>query len=125
MKETLELGTTSPLDAPCVQVCQDRDYMSMMRREGRVFKSMLERLAEAGTFGEQGNAYFRIASNPHDFGSYLDVEIVWSDTDEVGEAFAYAVESGIPEDWDDAARAELGIEYFEYLDKEYGFDESN
>lgn len=125
MKETLELGTTSPHDVPCVQVCHDRDYIPMMRREAKVFKSMLERMAEAGAFGEQGNAWFRTATNHHEFGMYLDLEVAWRDTDQVGEAFAYAVESGIPEDWDDVARAELGIEYFEYLDEEYSLDKSN
>jgi hypothetical protein len=49
-----------------------------------------------------------IRSNPHDFGSYLSVDAVFSD--EAGAAYALKCENDQPELWDADARAELGLE---------------
>ena len=115
MRDSMSISGV-PLDEPCTQV-GPTDYMPMMRKEVTAFKNQLERLAEAGKFGPRGRAYFKVTSNPHDFGTYLDIDVVYDDTDEEGEAFALEVESNIPFNWDDEAKKELGDEYFESLKK--------
>lgn len=117
MRDTLSIACT-PLDEPCVQVSQTVDYSQMMSREVRAFKNMLERMAEAGTFGKQGRSYFKVESNPHEFGTYKEVAVAFSDDDADGEAFAYSVEGNIPLLWDDEARKELGDDYFEFVSKQ-------
>ena len=117
MRDTLSISCT-PLDEDCTQVSGTENYMPMMNREVTAFRNQLERMAAAGRFGERGRAYFKVESNPHEFGTYKEVAVSYDDSDETGEAFAFEVEGNIPEEWDDEARRELGAEYFEFVKRQ-------
>jgi hypothetical protein len=108
MRDFLDLAPV-PIDEPCAQVGPG-DYMPRMRSECKAFVSQLERaFPEAVAAG----VYFRIRSNPHDFGSYLEVQAVFDDEDEAQTEWAYTIENEIPEAWDDEARAELAAQGYE------------
>jgi hypothetical protein len=117
MKESFELATCCPLDEKGTQVSQTRDYLPWMRKEAAAFKNQLERLAAAGTFGEQGGAYFRTRNCPHDFGTYIDIEVRYDEDSETETNFMLAVESNIPLTWDDEAKKELGPDYFKFIEE--------
>ena len=77
----------------------------MARKEGKAYINQLKR-----QFGEPpSSAVFRLKAFPHDFGSYYEVCVVFSDTDEEAVDFAYKVEAECPELWDEEAKAELGL----------------
>jgi len=104
MRDSLNLSPT-PIGEDCAQL-GDVDYSSRARRECRAFIQQLIR-----EFGEPpAGASLQISHNPHDFGTYLEVEVQFSDTDEEASEFAYRVEGRLPEFWDEEARKELGIE---------------
>lgn len=80
------------------------DYHERTRKEAAVFTRQLVR-----QFGEPPpGCRFKLRANPHDFGTYHDLEIVFDDADEVAVDYAFKVEGGTPEYWDEIARSELG-----------------
>jgi hypothetical protein len=83
------------------------DYMTRARAECRAFIGQLER---AFPLAVDAGLYFRIKSNAHDFGSYLEVQACFDDEDEAQTEWAYLIESDLPEAWDDEARAQLAAE---------------
>lgn len=89
MKDSISIGCT-PSAEDCVQVSRDGDYMPAMRAECRRFRDLLTRAYPA--------CRFVIRSNPHDFGSYLEVEAVYDDQDESAMNAAFEAES-CPETW--------------------------
>ena len=104
MRDSLNLAPV-PLGEECAQLGA-ADYSSRSRKECMAFINQLVRV-----FGEPpSGANFKITSNPHDFGTYRDVDIVFNDEDEVASEYAYQVEANLPEYWDDAAKAELKAE---------------
>ncbi len=108
MKDYLDLSPT-PVDEPCAQVGSD-DYSKRARLECRAFIGQLER---AFPDAIAAGLYFRIKSNPHDFGSYYEVQAVFDDEDESQTEWAYTIEGELPQAWDNDARNELaavGIE---------------
>ena len=93
-----------PLDENCAQVGDD-NYEKQSRKESRAFVNQLLRV-----FGEPPmGAYIVPKSFPHDFGSYVEVCVVYDTENEVAEDFAFSVENAIPSEWDNEARKELGI----------------
>lgn len=68
------LGTAPP-EEDSVQVRRGHDYMPAMRTQAKRFMAALEKrwpdLPE--------DCRFKIVSNPHDFGSYLEVVIAYPD----------------------------------------------
>ena len=103
MKDSLNLSPV-PLNEKCAQLCS-AEYSSQSRKECNAFIGQLTRV-----FGEPPRgAYFKITSNPHDFGTYRDVDIVFDDENDAASEYAYQVEANIPEFWDEEAKAELGI----------------
>lgn len=103
MRDYLSIGPT-PSGEECAQVGSD-NYTERARKECKAFKEQLIR-----TFGEPPfGAGFRIKSNPHDFGSYLDVEVYYEEEIEEAIAYAFNVENEVPEFWDDEAKKSLGI----------------
>lgn len=103
MRDYLSLGPT-PSGEDCAQVGSD-NYTARARRECKVFKEQLIR-----TFGEPPfGTGFRIKSNPHDFGSYLDVEVYYEDESDEATEYALDVESGLPCYWDEESKKSLGI----------------
>lgn len=85
----LALGPV-PTSEPCVQV-SSADYLPAMREECRRYKAMLEQRFPNRT----PDCRFRITSNPHDFGTYLEVEVIGPE-----EAVEF-IDANLPETWDD------------------------
>ena len=108
MRDYLELCSV-PINEPCAGVGSD-DYERRARLECRAFKHQLER-----TFPDAIDAgvYFRTKSNPHDFGTYYEVQVVYDDEDESQTEWAFVIEGTIPEQWDNDARAELAAHGYE------------
>jgi hypothetical protein len=113
MREKYELCTTVPHNEQCAQVGSE-NYMEFSRMEAEALKSQLIRLHGEPPFGTR----LRTISCPHDFGSYLDVAIEYNEDDEEAVDWMLAVESGVPDTWDDQAKKELReqgytLEFFE------------
>jgi hypothetical protein len=107
MRESLELGPT-PCDEACVQVGTD-DYFAKARPECRRYIDLLTK-----KFGKPpGEAYFYVKSNPHDFGSYLEVAIKFNINSREEMAFAYHVENNLPAKWSDDAEVPMTIATFD------------
>ena len=102
MKETLEL-TCTPTGEECENLGPNYNPQKA-RAECRAFKNQLERESPP-----PGEAYLKIKSNPHDFGSYLEVAAVFNPENEQEADWAYGLESELPEFWDEIARQELGL----------------
>lgn len=106
--ETLTIGC-SPVDEPCAQVGQE-NYSRQARIECRAPINQLER-----TFpytGPDGTAWLFIKSNPHDFGTYYEVEVKFDPECEEACDWAYLLEASLPERWDSEALAELAANGF-------------
>lgn len=95
----IEIGG-SPSGEDCVQVSRHSDYLPAMRAECKRFKEMLEKRFPVPSSLE-GKVWFSIKSNPHDFGSYLEVVVKYDMEDEQASEFALFVESNTPETWSD------------------------
>jgi hypothetical protein len=103
MRETLEIGST-PCDEDCAQVGAD-GYSVRARAECNAFREQLRRM-----FGpEPDGASLCIKSNPHDFGSYLEVAVKFDCDNEAACEYAYKCEGEGPSHWDAEARAALGL----------------
>jgi hypothetical protein len=103
MRDWLSIGATPPSE-DCAQVGSD-GYMERARHECRAYIDLLRR-----SLGEEPDgAVLRIRSDQHDFGTYLTVVCYFEDGNEAAIDYALRCESKGPEEWDDAARKELGI----------------
>ena len=103
MRDYLDLSPT-PVNEPCAMVEPTGDYMPRMRAECRAFVHQLERAFPQAI---EAGCSFRVKSNPHDFGQYLEVQVRFDDEDEHQTHWAFMIENDLPESWDDQARAEL------------------
>lgn len=101
MRDYLSIGPT-PTGEDCAQVGSE-NYLERARRECKVFIAQLKRVFGEPPFG----AHLSITSNPHDFGSYLDVAVVYHDDVEEAVKYAFKVEAETPEYWDEEAKKEL------------------
>jgi hypothetical protein len=73
------------------------------RVECRIFMRQLAR-----QFGDPPPvAGFAITHNPHDFGTYLEVEVRFDTNDRAAVEYAFQVEDESPAEWDDQARLEI------------------
>jgi hypothetical protein len=100
--ENLSLSTTSPVSESCLQLGSG-SYHEFINLETSAFINQLRR-----AFGQEPpGCQFKVTKNPHDFGTYSDVEIVFDEDDEDASDYAYDVESELPEYWDDEAKEEL------------------
>ena len=103
-RDWIEIGST-PSDEDCVQVSREGDYLPAMRRECRAFAHQLLRqfapIPEGADIG--------IKSNPHDFGTYLEVVAYFDDSYPESVEWAFGIEANTPAEWDNEARQELGI----------------
>lgn len=94
MRDFIEIGP-SPCDEEAADIRQD-DFAAANREECRRF---IEAIREhCGP--EVGTAELRIKSFAHDFGTYREVVCCFDDSDELGAAYAYHVESDSPTKWD-------------------------
>jgi hypothetical protein len=99
----LTIGS-SPAEENCAQVGAD-NYGELSRKECNAFVKQLERQFGQPPFG----ARFAVKSFPHDFGSYKEVCVIYNDDIEEAVEFAFKVENESPAQWDDEAKAELGL----------------
>ena len=97
----INIGPT-PYEEACAQVGQE-DYYSRARKECAAYCRQLRRL-----YPEPAGGYFAVKSFGHDFGSYYEVIARYDDTDREAVEWALTAECGAA-NWDDDARAELGI----------------
>ena len=101
MKDSLNLSPT-PIGEDCAQLGAP-DYYSVAKKEIIVFISQLIR-----EHGEPPRgARYRITNNPHDFGTYYDLNIEFDDENDEASEYAYKVEGDLPEYWDEIAIKEL------------------
>jgi hypothetical protein len=99
MRDTIDFDTV-PLNEECTPAGRNPEQE---RREARALIGQLRRV-----FGEEPEgARLRIASNPHDFASYLSVQCRFDDECEEATEYAYRIEEQFPLNWDSEARAEL------------------
>ena len=103
MRDYLDLAPT-PIDEPCAMVEPTGDYLPRMRAECKAFAHQLERAFPQAL---EAGCSFRIKSNAHEFGQYLEVQVCFNDNNEHQTHWAFMIENDLPETWDDQARAEL------------------
>jgi hypothetical protein len=92
MRDYVSLGTT-PVD----EYCCDLHDITGSRAECRRFIAQLR-----NQFGnEPEGAELKIKSNPHDFGTYLDVVCYYEEENEEDELYAFNLEENLPEKWEE------------------------
>ena len=96
MRDYMELGS-APCNEDCVSVTRDGDYLPAMRQECLRFIDLIRK--KLGP--EPEGARLTVQSNPHDFGTYLEVVCYYDDQDEEARRYAYRCESDAPKTWDD------------------------
>jgi hypothetical protein len=102
-RDSIGIGPT-PSEETCEQLGPNYNSSKALK-ECRVFVEQLRRV-----FGpEPVGARLTIKSSPHDFGTYLEVECMYDDTNEEAMAYAFRCEANTPELWDAEARAALGL----------------
>lgn len=98
----LDLGS-APSEEPCAQLGVDENYPLRAKRECRALIGQLQRLCGPPPPG----ACFRIAVNPHDFGTYYSVVIDFDPADTAALGYAYRCDEASPREWDAEARREI------------------
>ena len=101
MTDWLDIGS-SPPGKSCAQV-GTADYYPRARRECRAYIVQLRRVLGSEPMGAQ----LIVKSHPHDFGTYLAVACTFDPENQPAVEYAYRCESQGPEEWDEAAKAEL------------------
>ena len=110
MYDYVYLGS-SPCDVDCAQVGSP-NYSERERKEIRAYIGQLKRtLATLGHAEDTWPDSFALVrkSESHDFGSYAEVCAKFRDDDEAACNLAYLLEGKCPAEWDDVAKAELGL----------------
>jgi hypothetical protein len=102
MKEQFELATTVPHNEPCVQLGQE-EYLKWSRLEANTLRDQIYRQLGAPPAGTG----IKIIQCPHDFGTYLDLAVVYSPDNEESEEWMLKVESELPEEWDEESKRVL------------------
>ena len=102
IRDYIEVGAT-PCDEDCEQLGPGYDP-AKARAECKAFIGQIRR--ELGL--EPDGARLTVRSNPHDFGTYIEVACVFDDENEAASDYAFKCESTSP-NWDETARRELGL----------------
>jgi hypothetical protein len=101
MFETLNIGCT-PYAEECEALGPNYNA-AKARRKCFIFRDQLIR-----QFGHPPtNARLLVVSNPHDFGTYLEVSVKFDVDDDEAVNYAYKLESETPEHWDEEAKKEI------------------
>lgn len=95
MTEWVPIDTT-PFEEDCVNVDPNTEYLPAMREEARKYVKMLN-----GRFINFNKTKFKINSNRHDFGTYLDISICFIEEDEESIKQAQFIEGNLPARWTD------------------------
>lgn len=99
--DSIDLGS-APWNEECASV-GDEDYSARAHRECWALIGQLKR-----SCGDPPAAVrFRIASNPHDFGTYCSVVVEYDGNDAEAAAYAQRSDEERPDFWDMQARADL------------------
>jgi len=115
MLETFELAITVPHEEECAQLGSEM-YQTRARQEVQAFTRQLLRIHGSPPEG----ARFKIIRCPHDFGTYLDLALVYDEDNEEHVEWMLKIESGIPDKWDQAAITELQeVGYFANQDSSH------
>ena len=94
--------TSTPHEEPCAQLGR-AGYEARARLECRALIGQLRR-----ELGEPPDgSYFRLAGNPHDFGTYYTVRYHYDPADAAHRAYMHRLDDGLPARWDGPARDEL------------------
>ena len=101
----LDLGSV-PWSEECIQVGQP-DYTEQVKIETTAYIDQLGRM-----FKLPDGARFMVKANPHDFGTYHEVNIEYPSQWELGDLDIrlekmFDIESALPSDWDDEAKKYL------------------
>lgn len=99
MRIKLSLGLT-PHEEDCVQVRSGANYLPAMRKEAQRYRDGILKFFAPAVAAAPG-IEFRIASHGHDFGTYLEVEVILDDADPVETSVAYHIEDHSPGTWDE------------------------
>lgn len=104
----LTIGS-SPWGEDCAQTAHE-GYAARAQLECRAFVAQLERFyATAKGKPIPEGLRLKVTENPHDFGIYFEVAAVADENDsEAIEAAEFLADHG-PEEWDEQARAYLGL----------------
>jgi hypothetical protein len=86
----------NPCEEPCVNLGTENYYPRARDECARYIELVRKKLGE-----EPPGAYLKVKSNPHDFGSYLSVVVVFDDDDEEARHYAFRCESEAPRTWQD------------------------
>jgi hypothetical protein len=102
--DSISIGST-PCDEDCAQLGSE-NYTERARKECAAFIHQIRRVMGEEPVG----ARLRIKGNPHDFGTYYDVECVYEMDDEAAQEYALKCEgSSELTRWDETALTELGL----------------
>lgn len=93
---------TSPSNEQCVQVGDD-NYRQLAILEANI---LIDQLCRTFPKAVELGLKFKTVWNPHDFGSYLTVNIVYR-TDREDHDFVYEIERNFPENWDEISISRL------------------
>lgn len=96
MRNYLEFGTT-PTHEPCAQVGSG-NYTEKAIIE---YKALLGQIKRQYAIIPEG-VRFKRASCGHDFGTYYEMRVYWSDEEE--QDFVYRLEDEFPMEWDSESR---------------------
>ncbi len=94
MKETIEIGS-SPSDETCAYVGMD-NYEVLAREECERFIALIRK--KLGP--EPEGARLFVKSNPHDFGTYLEVAVRFDDENKEATRYAYRCDAEAPTTWE-------------------------
>ena len=115
MKQTYGFGTTTPYEEECAQLGSPH-YMTRAHHEAQAFAGQLIRLHGNPPDG----ARLKTIYCEHDFGTYLDLALVYDEDNEEHVEWMLKIESGIPDKWDQAAITELQeVGYFANQDSSH------
>ena len=107
MCDLIDLGVTTPPEEECSQVgSKSYDYYDRARKEGRALINQLRRILGP----EPPGARLQLKFHPHDFGTYITVVCMYDSEDPISAAYAERCDVECPQEWDDQARKELGID---------------
>jgi hypothetical protein len=110
MMESLNIGCT-PVDEPCAQVGQE-DYAAQARMG---CKALMGQLLRAFPCPEDAQAWMYVKANPHDFGTYYELEVKFDPECAVSSDWAYLLEASLPERWDAEACRVLEASGYRHL----------
>lgn len=93
--DTYQWGST-PYGEDCAQVGSDNYYEEARKECKRLIAGLIKRFGEPPM-----GARFKICSNPHDFGTYYQVGLVYDEENEAHMAYFARVDDEFPETWED------------------------